>query len=417
MKNVMRAFYSDVDRAKEVWESPNTLFIFDTNILRKLYSYAEQTREDFFALLEAVSDKIWIPYHVALEFQRGRLSAIKEEKAIFRHINKSLDDIETIFKKDIAKLDLTTRLPKLARNTDTLYKDITKLITNYKKSVDYWDKKQICVRSHDSIRDKIDILFENKVGQPPESQDWLNDIYSEGKNRFENKTPPGFKDANKEHSKEPYFEFSNLKYERQYSDLVIWKQIINHAKNENIENVIFVTNDLKEDWWYTIDSGGEKRIGHDARLKEEICKESDVKYFQIYDMIDFFKNAEQFLDIKINEESIQEAKQLQNTIISKEISKEEYPLYAFSKSLHKSLIHSLFNDDTNKSHNMNIINEISGLSKHYINEPLKHNTTKIHLSPNYISKLYTNGLISADEYIEIMLKYKFETIEDDDLKD
>lgn len=40
---------------------------------------------------------------------------------------------------------------------------------------------------------------------------------------------------------------------------MVWHQILEYAEqNESIKDVIFITNDLKEDWWKKYDASGEK---------------------------------------------------------------------------------------------------------------------------------------------------------------
>ncbi|WP_370622862.1 PIN-like domain-containing protein [Vreelandella alkaliphila] len=51
--------------------------MFDTNVLLNLYGYAKQTREDFFSILQSINEKLWIPYHAGLEYQRRRLNIIR----------------------------------------------------------------------------------------------------------------------------------------------------------------------------------------------------------------------------------------------------------------------------------------------------------------------------------------------------
>lgn len=78
MKNSFKAYY--LADTNEIMNRTDTIFVFDTNVLLNLYSYTEQTREDFFSLLDIVKDRVWIPYHVGLEYQRNRLSVIRTEK-------------------------------------------------------------------------------------------------------------------------------------------------------------------------------------------------------------------------------------------------------------------------------------------------------------------------------------------------
>jgi uncharacterized membrane protein len=309
MKDVFKGFYSiDSEVLKELWKDEKTLFVFDTNVLLNLYGYAKQTRDDFFSILDAVNDKLWIPYHVGLEYQRRRLSIIKNEKVVFNEIESNLDKIQKVFKGDFEKLALKRRFPKLFENTEKLEKEINKSISNYKKSVQHWDNEQPCVRSHDEIRDKLNDFFHEKVGEKPEDQKWLDELYIEGKDRFKNKIPPGFKDAGKSNGDdETHFYNEGLNYERQYGDLILWKQLIKKSQNDNVENVIFITDDAKEDWWYKINSNGKKTIGPLAELQSEIYRESNIKNFHMYSTSMFLEDGKSNLSVDVSESSIEDA--------------------------------------------------------------------------------------------------------------
>ncbi|TMO89782.1 PIN-like domain-containing protein [Pseudoalteromonas ruthenica] len=308
MRDCFKGFYNPTEeQLQAAWGSEETLFVLDTNVLLNLYGYAEQTREDFFELLGSLGEKLWIPFHVGLEYQRRRLEVIRDEKGIFNKINDNLDKIEKIFKGDFEQLALKRRFPRLQDNTEKLHKEIGKSISSYKKSVSYWDEKQPCVRSHDSIREKLNDLTEGKVGDAPESQDWLESIYNEGKERYENKIPPGYKDNNKSKSEQNTFSYNGLKYERQYGDLILWKQLINKAKDEGIKNVIFVTDDSKEDWWYILESRGKKQIGPHANLQSEIYREANLDIFHMYNTSSFLESGKEILNLGVHDSSIQDA--------------------------------------------------------------------------------------------------------------
>lgn len=309
MKNTFKGFHSVENSVlKKLWNDEKTLFVFDANVLLNLYGYAIQTRDDFFRILQAVDGRLWIPYQVGLEYQRRRLSIIKNEKGVFNDIENNLDKIQNIFKGDFEQLALKRRFPKLFENTEKLEKEINKSISNYKKSVAYWNSEQPCVRSHDSIRDKINEHFSNKVGNKPENQEWLEDLYNDGAERFKKNIPPGFKDSDKgKNDGQTHFFYDGLNYERQYGDLILWKQIIAKSQDENIQNVIFITDDAKDDWWYKISSNGKKTIGPLAELQAEIYRESNINNFHMYSTSTFLEDGKSNLSVDVDESSIIDA--------------------------------------------------------------------------------------------------------------
>lgn len=310
MKNTFKGFHNvPQDELEHLWKNDKTLFVFDANVLLNLYGYAKQTRDDFFKILESINEKLWIPYHAGLEYQNKRLSIIRREKVVFNDIEKNLAKIQNIFTNDFKQLELKRRFPKLSERTENLEKSISKSISDYKRSVLHWNKEQPCVRSHDGIREKLNNLFENKVGEKPVDQEWLNNLYNEGAERFKNKVPPGFKDVDKSNkNNNTHFFYDGLNYERQYGDLIMWKQIIEKAKDDNVENIIFITDDAKDDWWYTIDSNGKKSVGPLAQLQAEIYSESEIGSFQMYSTSTFMKDGESFMAVDVEESSIDDAK-------------------------------------------------------------------------------------------------------------
>lgn len=89
--------------------------------------------------------------------------------------------------------------------------------------------------SEDEILEKIVATFESKIGKPF-SEERLNQIYQDGDRRYTENVPPGFKDKQKGGT-------------RQFGDLVLWFQIIEISK-EFQKDIIFITDDEKEDWLY-----------------------------------------------------------------------------------------------------------------------------------------------------------------------
>jgi hypothetical protein len=366
MKEEFKAFYNATDdELQEIWNSENTLFVFDTNVLLHLYGYAEETRKDFFKIIDRLKDSIWIPYHVGLEYQRRRLDIIKNEKKTFIEIEKNLEKIQSIFKKDFESLALKRRFPKLAKNTEKLETEIKNAVSHYKKSVTHWDTVQPDVRSEDKIRERIDAFFENKVGEKPENQEWLDAIYTEGEARFEKKIPPGFADANK--SKDPNeasFTFNGLNYDRQYGDLILWKQLIEKAKKDNIHNIIFITDDTKNDWWQKIGSSGEKAIGPLPELSAEMYRESSTEKFYMYTTSSFMKSGEDILEIKLDEGSIVD--------VSIQNKKDEMPENFFLEELQSYEVSDAALDGNNYTDRFYVINDqIIKLKKNIYNEEKK----------------------------------------------
>ena len=316
MKKSYIGFYNPTkEELKKAWGSKNTIFIFDTNVLLNLYRYKDKTRNDFILSLDKIKDKIWIPFHVGLEYQYNRLNIIKNEKEIFTKITNKLNEIIKI-KENLD--DLKNRFPEIEDETDLFIKELSKLLANYKNKITELDKKQPGVRTHDQIREKLNELFKNRIGKEP-SQEYVNEIEKEGEYRYEHSIPPGFEDKKKDKKdeKDKFIIYNDIKYHKKYGDLIIWKQILEKSKNKEIKNVIFITDDMKSDWWYSINSNGNKIIGPHAYLINEIKNNKNITLFHMYETLDFLSDAKSFIHHhNISTESIDDIKKVNKDIYS-----------------------------------------------------------------------------------------------------
>src|SRR5688572_18092840 len=94
-----RAPLSD-QQEKEVWRT--CIFTFDTNILLEQYRYSEAGRKDLFHLIEQNTGRIWLPHHVAFEYQRRRQSVIQDQFDEYTRVSGALKDA---IRKGIALVD------------------------------------------------------------------------------------------------------------------------------------------------------------------------------------------------------------------------------------------------------------------------------------------------------------------------
>lgn len=373
MKKSFSGFYNPTDEEiADAWRHENTVFIFDTNVLLDIYSYKEITRKDFFSSLEKLKGNIWIPFHVGLEYQRNRLEIISKAKAAFRHAKEELNSIKSLETKEKIK-SITDMFPSLLEKTSKLSKDIDKLISDYENDLNELDEKQPCVRSHDKIRERLNDLFCDKVGAEP-NQAKIDAIEKDGEERYKNNIPPGFCDES--NKKDEYFYYGGVKYKNKYGDLIIWKQIIEYLEsNKNINNVIFITNDLKRDWWYIIDSGGKKRIGPHALLINEIKKIDNIKLFDMYTAADFLRNTSEYSsDFNVSDESISNVKEIE---IRNKSHKTQSALSIWEElALELDTWHRL-----NNWYKLDNIDKLLELQKNStINERIKRNTDNFYLA-------------------------------------
>lgn len=161
------------------------------------------------------------------------------------------------------------------------YKDIEKMLSNIKQIFDEQKDKLKRSIKNESLKSKIADIFNGRVGEELGEGD-LQRIFEEGKQRFVKKIPPGYKDKNKPEDK-------------QYGDLVVWKQIMSYAKGTQ-QHMIFVSSDTKEDWYLKKNS---QIITPHPCLYKEFAKETG-KHILIYSLDLFLKivKSKNLADIK-----------------------------------------------------------------------------------------------------------------------
>lgn len=296
-----------------IWS--DALFVFDSNVLLDLYRLPKSARDDLIGIFkdDGFNSRIWIGFQVFLEFLNNRYSAISDQKRKFHDVKAKLqdaiekyDDMATTLQKDLNKLQLETRHSVINPNKHINHKSIKEgisYINGFIEELEQLDKEQPDVSDHDQIKDIVVKLFKEKIGEGFDKNK-LESIYKEGKKRYEDNTPPGYKDSDKEGS----YMYEDTEYIRRYGDLILWKEIIEKAKTTKIKHVVLVTGDVKEDWWFK--RRGQK-LGPRKELLNEIYTEvPDLETFYMYDTSSFLRHARSSLGLEVQESSISELKEL-----------------------------------------------------------------------------------------------------------
>ena len=303
MRDIFPGFYRpDNENFKSIWE--NCLFIFDTNVLLGLYRLPQNAFDEYLLTLKQISDRIWIPHQVALEFQLNRLDVIFDQLDKYKKVDEIINETKTSLSTKFDQLELKKRHSSI--NPDVLITKIEEIFASFKDELAVSQKKQLCISDDDSIRLEVDRLFDKKIGDPL-SEEEIDALYKEGKIRYENKQPPGYKDIGKCKPDERFYTYRNLKIDREFGDLIIWFEIIKMAKEKKIANIIFITDDEKEDWWWIFKG---QTIGPRPELIHEIIEKSNVGSFYMYKSPSFLNYAKQYLGARINSETINQVDEI-----------------------------------------------------------------------------------------------------------
>ena len=196
----------------------DAVFVLDTNVLLHIYRYPEQLRESLFKAIDSVKGSLWIPHHVALEFERRRTDIIFSEKDNTEQAGKNLtklkNDIQKIidqadFDKWTITFDYAGSLKKITTELDELSTAVSKI-----------SERRLQLSSGDEHRDRLASIVSGGIGAAYESQAFLEAIYREGEERYARKVPPGYGDE-KTKDKTPDYQHGGLVYKPKFGDLII----------------------------------------------------------------------------------------------------------------------------------------------------------------------------------------------------
>lgn len=290
----------------ETWKT--ALFVFDTNVLLNLYRYHERTREELLETLDKLAERIWIPHHVALEFQRNRLTVIAAQGRRFSDIRKVVEKAKTDLANSINNLQLTKRHALI--NPEPLTTGFENLTSTFLAELDKLQESQQTLTAPDPIKTKIEEIFDGKVGAAFQSQADVDKIHKEAEARYKSKIPPGYKDSDKDKDGPDDFYHNGITYKKKFGDYFVWNQLLQHAANSQQKKLIFITDDAKEDWWQQIDFDGPKTIGPRAELIDEAHRVGKLDTFLMYKPDGFLKYANEFLAAKVSEETMLEVRDI-----------------------------------------------------------------------------------------------------------
>lgn len=261
MMQDFHGYYKPTDEEFDaIWNE--AIIVVDANVLLNLYTYSSTTSQEIVGLLGEFGERLWIPHQVALEYHENRCGIILKESRRYAEIVKALEAVGVA-------LRARKQHPYVSAELATKFENIEAEI---KKDLAEGESKHRDLITADSICEKITELFSGRVGASMTNVE-LDRIYKEGANRYTRKIPPGFSDAKKP---EP----------DRYGDLVVWYQLIEYAKM-SMRPVLFVTDDLKEDWWAF---AGDRRIGPRPELRREFRGKTEYDIY-IYSSDAFVETA------------------------------------------------------------------------------------------------------------------------------
>jgi hypothetical protein len=200
VRNVLPEWYSPDGGTVHTILTTGTIAL-DANVLLDLYRLGADERQqilDVFAK-SGVRERLWLPYQAAFEYQKNRVKVATDHVKQYDDIRDALAKSESSVLSEVSKLrdkSVKARLTKIVRESlpfaiEQVTDEIERLQSQNTISLEH-------SASDDEIREKIDALFidEGQVGPKPSEQD-LADRMATVDKRYDDKVPPGYKDASK----------------------------------------------------------------------------------------------------------------------------------------------------------------------------------------------------------------------------
>lgn len=162
------------------------LFAVDANVLLNLYHYSAETRKALEDALQSVADQLFLPHQAAREFLDNRLGVtagqVDEYAKAITKIKEISDNLASTkkhpFLVEQELIDFSNLVPKLLQQLEKQRQAISSRLSN------------------DEILDFVSTTFDAKTG-PGYDEEQLQTIAKEGDARYQNETPPGYKDGKK----------------------------------------------------------------------------------------------------------------------------------------------------------------------------------------------------------------------------
>ena len=295
----------------------NLIIIPDTNILLYLYKCSFNASKNIVDLLNKMKDKVIIPNRVYEEYISHKDNEQAKIDKKYDTFTKNLKSQVDGLKRKVGSSISESRKYEFP-DCDTLEKGINIWIEEIKNLITIYERSLSSEKQNKSIQitnvEQIIQYWSNhkRIRQKPSIIEILEYI-KEGEFRFRYRMPPGYmdeeeKDKEKEQVKNKETKQNSIAngFEariKKFGDLFIWKEILEIGKNlTGSEKIVFLTNDVKEDWWIL---KGEQDNKTPVCIREELKQEyvattgnDKIEFLTLSKFYELFSDYYKICDIK-----------------------------------------------------------------------------------------------------------------------
>jgi hypothetical protein len=300
MKKEFSGYYElDEKDVTRLWAG--AVVVFDTNVLLHTYRVPKQTREQLLSILKKIKHRIWIPYQVGVEYQRNRINALREEFARSKGVVDDVKKSHAGFVRNVRDLDMKERGVGIEVEAELkqMEKSAAALIEHLKKGMDGY----VAPGEKDHILDTLTTLFNGRVGPRPGGQEEVDALYAQAKLRYAAKMGPGYMDEAKAGD---LYQADGIIYDRQFGDYLLWSQLLAYVQEQKLKDVIFVTSDVKEDWW--LDTKSSSGVRPLPELCMEMRRKGGADRFWMYTLHEFMSESNKHLGANVTQQALDDVR-------------------------------------------------------------------------------------------------------------
>lgn len=251
----------------DVIQSDDCVIFFDTNILSFLYKINESARQEFYAWIQTIKHRCFLPKWNAHEYMK-KVTANQDDEYLGEL--KRVSETVKAFKDNMKYVrmyidDKVLKGHATYGSTDDYINELESVEKSLQKLANVI-KPQETIKV---VRQEIQEHFEDKI-LDTDIYSIVRDIADHGQNRYHCNLPPGFKDAKKEFNS--------------YGDLVMWREILDYCKKQGKQQCVLVSRDVKKDFVYNVDVGKNSCKLTDERLKDEFKVNTGSDQFYVVDI-------------------------------------------------------------------------------------------------------------------------------------
>lgn len=260
----------------------NKIVILDTNVWLLLYDLFTDSADTALECLSKIEDSLYVPSMVYEEFNRhhseryhGRKNVLNKPKIDTQNLveqqkRKAINSLSALVRQKCP--DAEKLLEQISDDYDSIGDDIENYYDEHnilELVSDYWETDKPYELMQE-LKNSGHIMLSLSMSD-------ILKIEAEGEARYKKKTPPGYMDA------------KDKTGTCIYGDLIIWKETLRFAKEQK-KDVIFITEDVKEDWWSKTDTG----LVFRKELIEEFEKETSQQIIPMRSNDLLFEIAQSF---------------------------------------------------------------------------------------------------------------------------